>query len=461
MNLLIRHSNLADRRTKAGSVLIIVLWVALGLVTIALYFANSMSFEMRAADNGFAALQAQQAVNGGARYVAYVLANQLTPGVLPDPLSYQSEAVPVGDARFWIIGRPTNTLVMSVDRPVYGLIDEASKLNLNTATAEMLEALPGMTAELAGAIIDWRDSDDIPGDSGAESDTYLRRQPAYQCKNAKFETLGELRLLQGADWNILYGEDANLNGILDRNENDADQSPPSDNKNGRLEPGVLEYLTVYSREGNLRSDGTAKINVTNPTNIDQLQILIEQKLGSAKATQVVNALRGQGVTVQTNLLEFYLQLKDAAQVTPEDFAQFESDITFSDQPIEGLVNVNTASEAVLACIPGIGTDHASAMVAYRQTSSASAQSIAWVAEVLTEAADQRQAAPHLTTHSYQFTADIAAVGHYGRGYQRTQFVFDTSDGTPKIRFRRDLSQLGWALGPYTRDWLVAQKENRL
>jgi hypothetical protein len=62
----------------------------------------------------------------------------------------------------------------------------------------------------------------------------------------------------------------------------------------------------------------------------------------------------------------------------------------------------------------------------------------------------------ITTHTYQFTADIAAVGAYGRGYRRVKFVFDVSDGTPKILYRQDLSRLGWALGDQTRQTLLAQ-----
>ena len=49
------------------------------------------------------------------------------------------------------------------------LIDEAGKLNLNDTnlTAEMLEMLPNMTAELAAAIIDWRDTNTVAGTGGA------------------------------------------------------------------------------------------------------------------------------------------------------------------------------------------------------------------------------------------------------------------------------------------------------
>ena len=62
----------------------------------------------------------------------------------------------------------------------------------------------------------------------------------------------------------------------------------------------------------------------------------------------------------------------------------------------------------------------------------------------------------MTTKSYQFTADIAAVGAFGRGYRRVKFIFDVSDGSPKILYRQDLSRLGWALGDKVREDLVAK-----
>ena len=63
----------------------------------------------------------------------------------------------------------------------------------------------------------------------------------------------------------------------------------------------------------------------------------------------------------------------------------------------------------------------------------------------------------ITTVSYQFAADIAAVGPHGRGYRRTYFIFDTADGTPKIIYRQDRTNLGWALGKDVRQtWLSAR-----
>ena len=63
---------------------------------------------------------------------------------------------------------------------------------------------------------------------------------------------------------------------------------------------------------------------------------------------------------------------------------------------------------------------------------------------------------YVTTRSYQFTADIAAVGPYGRGYRRVKLIFDVSNGTPIILYRQDLSRLGWALGETVRENMVAK-----
>jgi DNA uptake protein ComE-like DNA-binding protein len=429
---------------RKASVLIIVLWVAFGLVSLALYFANSMSFELRAADNRAAAVQAEQAIAGASRYISNVLAATQTQtqqrGTIPDPTLYDFDAVPVGDATFWVIGRWDQQQQRSTDVPNFGLVDEASKLNLNMATREMLEALPRMTTQLAAAIIDWRDADDEVTEGGAESQTYLRLNPPYRCKNGNFESVEELRLVTGAYLDILYGEDANLNGVLDPNENDSDVSPPTDNRDMRLDPGILEYLTVYSRQ---------PATGTNVNRRQDIAALLQQKFDANRANQIAAAL---GPTVSGNVLQFYV----ASGMTREEFAQIEGDLVGTNTV--GLVNVNTASEAVLACIPGIGTDKAGSLVAYRRSNGGNLNTVAWVKDVLDENAI-RLAAPWLTGRSYQFSADVAAVGHHGRGYARTKFVFDTTEGG-KILYRQDLTHLGWALGAEARKTLLLAKELR-
>lgn len=436
--------------TERGSVLIIVLWVALGLVAITLYFANSMTLELRASDNRVAAIEAEQAIEGASRYACYVISNSFFtyPGVVPDPTTYQCEAVPLGDAHFWFIGRgeEQSGVIASRDTPYFSLVDECSKLNLNTATLEMLQMLPYITPEIAAAIIDWRDEDSEVTSGGAETDVYQRFQQPYACKNLPFETVDELRLVFGASTQTLFGEDANLNGVLDINENDGNISLPDDNRDGRIDRGLFEFVTIYSLEPATRSDGMTRTNINDRP---ALTALLQTVFNQERANDIM-AQAGGGQF--SSLLDFFIR----SRMTADEFTQIEPDIRgFADNYATGLVNVAAAPAEVLACIPGIGTDFAASMVNYRQSNPSRLNSISWVAEVL-EGTNATAAGPWITSRSYQYSADVAAVGHHGRGYRRTRYVLDMSTGVPKTVHRQDLTHLGWALGINARRMLLTR-----
>lgn len=448
-----RHSHRIRCRAstdgRRGSVLILVLWIALGLVSITLYFAHTMTLELRASDNRASGMVADQAIEGAARYVSYVLATYATNGVVPDLSEYQAEAVPIGDARFWIIGRDNSYPMTHPNQVSFGLADESSRLNLNTTSTNVMAWLPRMTTDLTAAIFDWRGTNG----NGASQLYYAMQQPSYQRKGAPFETIDEMRLVYGTTMDILAGEDLNRNGILDANEKDEDG-------NGQIDPGLLEYVTVYSREPNMHSDGTARINVNNPT---QLRSLLQNNFGGRRAGQILRRLGiGGGPTpVATvpsrGLLQFYVR----SGMTASEFEQICNDVTVSTGPFtRGRVNINTASVTVLSCLPGMDVGTAQQLVNYRQTNPNNLGSITWIVDALgatSSAIRALQAGDYITTQSYQFTADIAAVGPYGRGYRRVKFVFDISEGSPKIIYRQDLSRLGWALGEDVRQSLVAKE----
>jgi type II secretory pathway component PulK len=139
-------------------------------------------------------------------------------------------------------------------------------------------------------------------------------------------------------------------------------------------------------------------------------------------------------------------------LSESDFANVEPSLTTSTNYVAGLININTASEEVLASIPQIGSNNAPAIVSYRESNPNRVNSTAWLTHAMNITVPvAQQIGPRVTTHSYQFTADIAAVGSFGRGYRRVKFVFDTSEGLPKIIYRQDLTHLGWALGPMARE----------
>jgi hypothetical protein len=130
----------------------------------------------------------------------------------------------------------------------------------------------------------------------------------------------------------------------------------------------------------------------------------------------------------------------------------------------GLVNVNTAAEPVLAALLGgvnMDTNGAAMLIAYRQSNPTRLNSVSWVAEALQGNAQAIDLlGPYITGRTYQFTADIAAVGHFDRGYRRVKFVFDTTDGRPRIISRQDLTQLGWALGQEVRRAMQLAKQSQ-
>jgi len=431
---------------SGGYVLIIVLVVCLGLVSLTLLFGHSMMMVYRGSETDLAGRQADRAIEGAVQYAEYLMVNNSGYGsvsssgssatgggtgtnqgsvyYLPDPTLYKSEAVSVGDAAFWFIGEPATSDATTA--PTFGLIDEASKLNLNTATPAMLQNLPNMTPNLAQAIITWRKT----ASSGTTSAT-TTTSSSQGAKGGQFESIYELAQVCGVDnddLGILYGDDANLNHVLDAGETESSQ----------FNPGIYEYVTVFSREPNTLPDGTKRVSVTTVS--QELLTLLRNNFDSARVAQMERGIRTGGAI--RSVVEFYIR----SGMTADEFDLISKSLTMSTGTYAtGLVNVNTASATVLQCIPGITQQLAQQLVSARTSQTQPYTNLAWIVPVIGNAA-AIQAGPYLTTQTYQVTADVAAVGRYGRGYRRSLFVIDGSTGTPQIVYRHNMASLGWALG---------------
>jgi len=371
---------------------------------------------------------------------------------------YQCAAVPVGDARFWLIGRDPNA-----DNPTevtFGLVDEAAKLNLNNTSTNVFQYLPNMSLDFANDIMDWR------GTNGEVALDYTAA--GYDDKNAPFETVDELRLVSGATMAQLVGADVNRNGILDANETNLTGS------GSLIDYGLEEYVTLYTREPNFSPGGLQLTNVST-AGVNKLTQLL-QDAGTSSATRMATAIynhthvqRGAQLT-QVNfngLFDFCLFCKNQG-MSSSDFAALSPAITTSTNIyIRSRINFNHANSDVLtALFMGLNVDESTAesaaqtLVTYRGQNSSNLTSVAWVIDALGNNSPVVTAlarGDYVTVHSYQYTADIAAVGPYGRGYRRVKFIFDTSDGSAKILYRQDLSRLGWALGEKTRQQLLAKE----
>ena len=212
-------------------------------------------------------------------------------------------------------------------------------------------------------------------------------------------------------------------------------------------PGLLKYVTVFSREPNTLSDGAKRVDVTKSSTA--LTQLLTNNFGAARAKQIAEAIRKAGAI--HSVLEFYVK----SRMTEAEFVKVSPKLTKGSGPyVNGLINVNTASATVLECVPGITSDLADQIISARQSQETPVTNLSWVRPILGDAVCT-QAGPYFTAQTFQMSADVAAVGRHGRGYRRTLFVIDNSTGTPQIVYRRNLTYLGWALGAEERQNLAS------
>lgn len=178
---------------------------------------------------------------------------------------------------------------------VAGPADAGAKLNINRLTKDQLLLIePLMTEDIADAILDWIDPDDDAGPLGAEQGYYAGLAYPYMPRNAPLRSIEELELVAGVWAQDVRGEDWNLNGILDPNENDGNASWPPDNADGVLDAGWSGILTAQSIEGGLAASGQARLDLkvasendlvsrTKVTN-DQAKVIVDYVSTSQNAT---------------------------------------------------------------------------------------------------------------------------------------------------------------------------------
>ncbi len=341
----------------------------------------------------------------------------------------------------------------------FGLIDEAAKLNVNTASWESLARLPEMTDELAQAIVDFRDPDSDPLPYGAEDEYYETLEQPYRAKNAPLEMLEELLLVKDLTAAILYGEDTNQNDVLDPWENDGDASSPDDDQDGELDRGLAAYVTVYSFEPNVNFEGEPRLNL-NTASRDEVQELLSEGMSSDLLDQVSSVLSstdgsggegaggdagGQQSAQFETMADLLVRVPALLEREDREALAYLLDVaTVSEADVlPGLVNVNTAPPEVLAALPGFDEDVAEAIDAYRKQGGADFSSVVWLLDV--EAVGPQRFLQHLpliTARSFQYR--VHAVGVAGRRhvFRRLEVVLDRSRPDVPPIFWRDVTDWG-------------------
>jgi len=191
------------RHRRRGTILIVAMILVFAIAALVLTLGLAMRVEASASANVAAEREATAIVRGAEQYVMAVLAESTDPIDLLDESYF--EEVPLGGGYFWILRPAYDDPAM----PVFGITDETCKIDLNTFASayERLSEMPVLTDELAASIIDWGDEDENPTEGfGAESQVYASRTPGHDAKNAPYESVEELMLVDGMTSELLYGD---------------------------------------------------------------------------------------------------------------------------------------------------------------------------------------------------------------------------------------------------------------
>jgi type II secretory pathway component PulK len=303
-----------NSRDRRASVLVLTLIVVAMLTLGAAAFFERMFAEHQAERTHGRQLQSAQLAESGAEYIKAIL--QQDPAVLEQSgglygnqtlfqgILVNDDPSPAFRGKFTILA-PDLTTDGYYSGTRFGLENESARLNINTVlladssgegnARKILMGLPGMTEQIADAILDWIDADDEQRDQGAEREYYSSLSPPYAPRNGPLASIEELLLVKGVTPALLFGADLNRNGEIDGHEENLTTIDNADNSTGQLNRGWAAYLTVDSAEANVRPDGKPKIDV-NMDDLNELHKQLSEVLSPDEADFIVAFRQGGAYT---------------------------------------------------------------------------------------------------------------------------------------------------------------------
>ena len=199
---------------QQGAVLILVLWVLSFLAVLAVNLGYGVRQKMTFMKRIESRSKAQHVVEGGVKVALAFLIDDLQRNQFQytaaakafrhnNPSRFASIRVPDGTCE---ISYPDIT-TQSSDAKYFGVLDEESKININTADKFILNRIVSETLSLddnsaekiAEAIYDWRQQGDSEIKGFSSDDYYSNLKFPYSKKNLPFELPDELLLIKGMD----------------------------------------------------------------------------------------------------------------------------------------------------------------------------------------------------------------------------------------------------------------------
>lgn len=261
---------------------------------------------------------------------------------------------------------------------VLGPADAHAKINVNRLTAQGLLLLPYMTEDVADAILDWIDADDDTNPLGAEVGFYQSLPFGYEPRNAPMRTVQELELVSGTYDAYVRGEDWNLNGRLDANEDDGDASWPPDNADGKLDAGWSGLLTALSADDVLTPSGQERLDLRTASASD-----VQQRTGISReqSETIVNYVAARSTATMRDFIRSNMnalvqaagnqpQGRAAWPLTDDEMARLLDECAIGSEdpgPRPGRLNINTCAAETLQYLPGLDPAVADSIIVARSS----------------------------------------------------------------------------------------------
>lgn len=406
-------------RRQRGGVFVFTLITLTALVAILAGITATRRIEMRAVGNRMDTARAESVAWTGVNRCLSLIRDQLQSGQVPwletDTWATFGE---IGSQRF----------IYSTGSVRLQIVDSSAFLNINAAEQAQLERLP-LTLEQVEALLDWREDGFIARPSGAKDEYYNQLPNPYNARLRPLESVDELLLIRGFTPDTLNAAPTNLQTT----------APPLLNEDG-TEAVLSQLITVVSRSANIAADGQTKLNINTTT----AQALVARGIPLQLATQIIQIRNTQGT---------FQRLGDVLLIpgiNTQNAGVIVDNLTVSGaSELDGLINVNTASEAVLSTLPGISQDIAAAIVQRQQTGIMSLGSLFEIPGL--DVQTMAQVVDRLTVNSRSFI--VRAIGQHGPVRIAIEATVRIINDEPRVISHRTLPvwrailQWGWPEEP--------------
>lgn len=286
------------------------------------------------------------------------------------------------------------------------VVDACSFINTSTLTTAWLNNLP-LSQEQIDAYSDFTSTGETPLPDGGKDQYYNALQVPYNAKLAPLDTLDELLNIRYFTAQSIWEPQTNVVSTV------AFTPGPSGQQ-----PALSELLTTYSYSPNVRpgvlGQQQAKINANTAT---QVQLA---SLGLSTASQTILLTSRPWASVGA-ILRRIVNVQDERLI-------LDNVTTSTATRTAGLINLNTASQNVLATVPGLTPDMVQAIIQQQQTGLTSLSGVLSVSGFT--GGSLATTIQYFTVESSTFI--VRVIGYCGSASVAMEAVVDITGTTPRL-----------------------------